>query len=350
MAILCWIIPGTAQPEETDHPVVRQRIVFIAPQNQADAVRPILETIDAELVDISVDIYVETVDEIPALPEQQILVGSRILEESGGILVFWYGGEAHNNIVFIYRTKRGNRMITRELAGSGKEGVWDAMGMMVGGTVRYLVEENAIEIPESKPAPRPERVKKPKRARAEKEEPKPPAAERWRLAGQAGYVGQMVSAERDFTHGGRLLLVLQKAWFAILGGAEAATPVLEKTSGIQLKQQRFPFYLGLGVRLPFSRWQLGATGNLGLSVAKLTPRTSNEKVVVIAPSYRLIITVELLISAQVRIWKAVSFWTGAGVEIFLQKRVYRVVDGPALFEKHGRFQPKWLVGGVVHFR
>ena len=346
--IVLGVIPRMARSVESED-AVGHHIVFISGRNQDVPSRPIVETIRAELYDIAVDIEVETIDEMPLLPERQIAVGRRILEESDGILVFWYGGEAGHHVVFIYRTAQGARTTIRPLAGSGKEGVWDAMGMMAGGYVRYLVEENRIDIPPSsrtrKTPPRsaPTRKPPPKVTREQ------PNAGRWRLFGQLGYVGQMVAADGVFTHGGRLSLGIEKAWLAILGGVDLLTPVSERKDGIRLSRHRIPFHLGIGAGMPLSRWRIGVVGKVGMSIAKLTPSSSDPSVVVGGERRRFIATMELGVTAEVRLLKKLSLFGCMGGEIFPQKNVYRVVDGPTLFERHRRVQPKWQLGGVVRF-
>jgi hypothetical protein len=55
-------------------------------------------------------------------------------------------------------------------------------------------------------------------------------------------------------------------------------------------------------------------------------------------------SIELLLRAEYRFHRSLSFFIAAGGELFPDTATYEILDGPILFNETLRFQPKLLIG------
>jgi hypothetical protein len=326
------------------------KVVLLIPETDADDAVAVLENTRSQVVDLPVPVTVSMlrVANLPPETRAQQTLAEAIMGETGAGAVFWYDTSASMQVRFIYQSEDGIQSVIREFKGSGKDGIADAIGLIAGGTIRFLVRQGAFRKPSPPPAPRHQTQEK-------KVAPAPPDTQnRYQavaIIGKLAYVAQLATLDPTVTQGGRLSLGVSfyQIWrFSF--GLELFTPVESREDEVIFERLRFPLHIGVGLMATIGKWHLGGGVSAVFSTARHTPSSRNERIVVEEKTYRFLCTMELLAQAELELTDHFGVYTGLGAELFFQKVTYRIEDGPTLFEEYLRVQPKLLFGVVLYFR
>jgi hypothetical protein len=301
------------------------------------------------LAGLPVSVAALEIAELPVGESAQDTAMAAALSANGAAVVFRFDKQAMQ-VRLMYHTEGGIQKTSRALAGSGEDGIADAVGLIAGGAVRFLIRQGTLEnatwtvgAEETSDVPTPSTQKT-------TNEPTPRRSAVVSVIGQLSYVGQWAARNPDFTHGGRLSVALSLLdILRILIGVELCTPVVSEKDEAGFERFRVPFHLGASLMADVGRWRFGGAATAVFSSARHTPTSYSEHIVVYGQSYRFIPSMEALVQSEFRLSTHWGLYGAVGAEIFFEKTTYKITDGPTFFETYLRVQPKLIVGPVFYF-
>jgi hypothetical protein len=319
-------------------PKGRVRIAFLAETVRTQEYRSILENAFFQMDGMPVLLLPRWVVAFPGDEGGRRSTAQDILNGESVDGVAWCRLEAPERLYLLYRAGGSSRLVVRELSGTGREGVEDAVGLILRGTVEALLEERklvASALPVAAPSPPPA-------------EPPSPAR---RMEADLAWALQLVSAQPRFSHGFRLSL----GWSFVpalrgFAGMGFAGPVESSGDTAAVTVRRVPFFVGLGLSKILRQWRIGVSAAAVAALEHARPRALDASVTVTGSTTRAAFSAELLLVAHYRIRRRLALFTGAGVEAFFDRHTYRVINGPVLYDDIWPVQARFLVGlSVVDF-
>lgn len=326
-------------------------IVMLSPDDRLETYDALFENVKAQMTDLPVRLRMVPTDALPGgSPGDNETSANRLLAEKQADLVFWCNVDEGRNVYFAIRSRQGVRMMVRDLRGSGKDGLFDAVSLITRTTVETLIEIG--EMVEESSLDEAKSVRKTIETGTDASSLSQTAKARtlfFRAAIRAAYAPQWVSfAPPSVSHGGRCsLLLLFNDLIVISVGATIRTPVTAQTETVALTQMQVPFHLGLRLAGTVGNWRIGGGLSAVFALIKLSPESLSETVIVDPPFHQFGFSSEAAAEVEYRLADRVGFFLGGGIEILFNKIVYGVTNGPTLFEDTARIQPKLWVGITV---
>ncbi len=236
-------------------------LVMLAPPNQSKVTRTLRDAVKAQLSDVKYQLRIQTVPSLATGRYCRLARAREIVRGRSVAAVFWFDSAA-NRVCLLFSGDRGGRLVNRRVAGSGEEGRYEAVAVVVRTAMRgSLVSDHTVSPPKKGPRGlvRARPLRQPGQARLELE---------------LTYALELITPAADrLAHGLRLGLQvgLHRHWSVFVGYRLEARIALDGDVGA-VELQRYPVDAGLRFRWWFGALELGARLGLGLAYTRLMER------------------------------------------------------------------------------
>lgn len=235
-------------------------VVMLAPRDQPKVTQTLREAVKAQLSDVKVQLRLRSVESLPTGRDCRLAGVRELAGQQGVAAVFWFDPRA-NRVCLLFSPGRGGRLVNRRVTGSGEEGRFEAVAVLVRTALHEsLGPRRAVSPPLKGPRglwkARP--LRRPGQARLELE---------------VGYALELIApAAVPLAYGLRLAVgvSLHRHWLVFIGYRLEARMVLDDESAVEL--QRYPVDAGVRFRWWFGALELGARLGLGFAYTRLVER------------------------------------------------------------------------------
>lgn len=235
-------------------------LVMLAPRDQPKVTRTLREAVKAQLSDVNLKLRLQTVESLPTGRDCRMASARALVGQRGVAAVFWFD-PATNRVCLLFSPGRGGRLVNRRVTGSGEEGRYEAVAVLVRTAVREsLTTRRAASNPSKGPRglvpARP--LLRPGQARLELE---------------LAYALELIAPSAALAHGLRLAaqVSLHHHWSVFLGYRLEARVMVDGGGGA-VELQRYPVDAGVRFRGWFGPLELGARLGLGFAYTRLLQR------------------------------------------------------------------------------
>ncbi|MGC4121055.1 MAG: hypothetical protein QM765_42055 [Myxococcales bacterium] len=300
-----------------------QPVVLLSPEDRSLILGPIVQSVQAQLSDLPVELRVEPVKRLEGFLGAQMKVARQVAGPDG-LAVVWLE-LLPGDPVFVYvADPQHNRVLARSIDWDGALGHLEAVGLIIRSSVEALLagQQIGFEAPEApktgiKPFPK-------------QPEPEKPGDWSPHLGLAAGYSLSTPGGDAPLLHG-----VDVAAHFGIgdhlflTGGYRVIPSFLERAGSYAIAvATRHPFWLGVGGQLRLGPVQLGGNLACNLDVVDIEIKSVGPWLRISPPHEQVIVSLAPTLMAAVSIVGPLSLFLEGGVDVPLNERHY-YTQGPA---------------------
>lgn len=237
-------------------------LVLLAPRDRPAVTRSLREAVGAQLSDLRIRLRVHWVDALPTGSGCDLAGARRLAARRDVAAVFWFQ-PGSGRVCLVLSPDRGGRLVTRRLAGSGKEGRYDAAAVLIRTALRG--SQPSAGAPGKGAPAGPRGLWRP---------PSPSSPGAARLELELAYALSLVGpGAQPLGHGLRLAAQarVHRRWSVYLGyRLEARLPVNGDDGDVEL--QRYPVDAGVRFQWWLGALELGARLGVGFAYTRLFER------------------------------------------------------------------------------
>jgi hypothetical protein len=328
-------LAGVPVAAESANPVV----VLILGGDQEAAAAPVIDAIEAQFSDLSVELRVERLPSLPVSLREQTDIAKRVGGTPGAACVFWFD-LAEDGAVYVHLrggAGTGDRLLVRGLE-PGPEvdrGRAEGLAIIVRSSVAALLRGGRIgilvdEIPDATPPAPMGTAAPPPAPVAPAVDAGPVVARRGpdRLALNLGYLYTGRAGTHPLQHGLWLGLGMRvAAGLHVEAGYAVLEPLAARGELASMRLRRHPARLGLSYMLRLGRTRLGSGVHLVVEHARqeLTGLASGMRAAEDLDDVTLAVSPHL--SVSIDIWKQLGAFVTAGVDLVLSPLAYTATRG-----------------------
>jgi hypothetical protein len=236
-------------------------LVMLTSPDQPKVTRTLQEAVRAQLSDVDVRLRIQAVKSLATGRDCRLASAHDFARAKGVAAVFWFDS-ADNRVCLLFSPGRGGRLVNRRVTGSGEEGRFEAVAVLLRTALRETPAPRRVVNPAPKGARglfSPRSLRRPGQARLELE---------------LTYALELVSVTAaPSAHGLRLgvQVGLHRHWSVFLGYRLEVRMALDGDAGA-VELQRYPVDAGVRFRWWFGALELGARLGLGFAYTQLFER------------------------------------------------------------------------------
>jgi len=317
-AALLLVTTATAEPAPTT-------VAMLVPQDQADEFHGAVEALRSQLVDLPVDLRVETVERIATELPSQVAAAREVARGTGAAIVFWCELEPQARVAFYVVDAGEGQPVVRDVEGSEPSARLETLALIVRGSVRAALSGHGAA-GEAPPAD----ASADGDLETEIEIPLPGAppsnaGERGSLDLELAYAYEAFSTEDPATHGigFGLVLGLHERWALLAEYRHVFTAITGETRNVSTRVRRHPVSLGARFRWPMGRFTIGV--DVSATLDYVSRETWAPSLKVNPDQSDFVFSVSPLLRASVLLVRRLRLFLSAGAEIFFNDRRYGVL-------------------------
>ena len=301
-----------------------QPVVLLSPEDRSLILGPIVQSVQAQLADLPVELRVQPVQRLEGFLGAQMKV-ARQAAGAESLAVIWLELSPGDPVFVYVADPQRNRVLARSVDWDGALGHLEAVGLIVRTSVQALLAGQQIGF-EAPGGPRPAG---PEQAPPQAV-PVPKGEQLFHLGFKVGYAPSTPGGEAPMLHGlDASVFAGLGAHLLISGGYRVIPAFLERANPYSLALvSRHPFWLGVGGRLTFGRLQLGAEAACNVDLVNLEMKDVGPWIRLSPPHQQVIVSFAPSVSLAVTLIAPLSVYVEGGVDVPLNERHY-FTEGPA---------------------
>ncbi|MBI5548163.1 MAG: hypothetical protein HY901_30145 [Deltaproteobacteria bacterium] len=300
-------------------------VVLLSPEDRSLILGPIIQSLQAHLSDLPVELRVEPVPRLEGLLGSQMRV-ARQVAGADGLAVVWMELSPGDPVFVYVADPQRNRVLARSVDWDGALGHLESVGLIVRSSIQALLAGQSIGFeaapPPKQPGPAPP-VEPPVA-------PPAPPPRGFRLGMSVGYTPAIIGDDAPVLHG--LDTALFAGWgehLYAVGGYRVIPPFLERAGPYALAfVSRHPVSLGVGGRVQWWRFQLGGEASATLDVVEIEMKDVGPWLSLAPPRTQYVWGMAATVFAAFEIVRPLSVFISGGADVPLGERRY-TVHGPA---------------------
>lgn len=306
-------------------------LIMLAPRDKPKVSQTLREAVKAQLSDVKLQFRVQPVDSLPIRADCRLASARALVGRPGVAAVFWFETQT-SRVCLLFSPDRGGRLVNRRVSGSGEEGRYEAVAVLVRTAVRT---GQAPQRPTTR-GPRGARELLPVRPLT-----RPGMA---RLDLELAYGVEIIAPGAvPLAHGLRLAagVRLHHHWTVFLGYRLEAR--MEVDDGGSVELQRYPVDAGVRFRWWFGAFELGARAGFGFAYSRLLQRLPASSANAVKSTTEWLVFASAYGYVGIRPIARLLLFGAVGARAYLVNAKYRLNGGDAVLSPWV-VQPSFLLG------
>jgi len=306
-------------------------VVMIAPRDKPKVAQTLREAVKAQLSDVSLQLRVQEVESLPSPADCRLASARKLAGQRGVAAVFWFD-PGTNRVCLLFAPDRGGRLVNRRVTGSGEEGRYEAVAVLV----RTAVRDSHLPRAAEGARPGSPRVLWPRR------QGRGPGPARLEL--ELAYGLELVDPAAELAHGLRLAaqVNLHRHWAVFLGFRLEARVVVDDSDGA-VELQRYPVDAGVRGRWWIGALELGARLGVGFAYSRLVQRLPSTSSNAVGTTSEWLVFLGAYGYVGVRPVDRLLLFAAVGARVYVVNAKYGLNGGTVLLSPWP-VQPSLLVG------
>lgn len=310
-------------------------LVMLAPRDRPKVTRTLREAVKAQLSDVKLHLRLQPVESLPTGRDCRWAGARDLAGQQGVAAVFWFDSRA-NRVCLVFAPGRGGRLVNRRVNGSGEEGRYEAVAVLVRTALRRIGSSQ-------------------ERHKAVRPPPKSPRglweARSLRRPGQArlelelAYALELIAPTAAPLAQGLRLAVgvsLHRHWTVFLGYRLEARVTLDcEDSAVEL--QRYPVDVGVRFRWWLGALELGARLGVGFANTRLIQQLPSTSSNAVRTTSEWLVFLGAHAYVGVRPVARLLVFAAVGARLYVLNARYQVDDDQVLLSPW-TVQPSFLAG------
>lgn len=294
-------------------------VVLLSPEDRALILGPVIQSVQAQLSDLPVQLQVQPISRLGSLAAQMRV--ARQVSGTEGLAVVWFELTPGDPVFVYVADPQKNRVLVRSVDWDGALGHLEAAGLIVRSSVQALLAGKDIGF-EAPAPPRPE----PGPAAVP---PPPPPVRRFHTGLEVAYAPSLISGDAPALHG--VGVGLDAGWgehLVVRLGYRLNAPFLlrESTWAVALVWSH-PLSLSVGARLRLGRVRLGAELGGTAQIVSLEMKEVGPWVSLATPRDQVLFHLSPRLTASLALAPPLSLFLAVGADVPLGERRF-LTDGP----------------------
>ncbi len=295
-------------------------VVLLAPEDRSLILGPIVQSVQAQLSDLPVELRVQPVAKLEGLLGAQMRLAKQVAGDEG-LAVVWLELSPGDPVFVYVADPQRSRVLARSVDWDGALGHLEAVGLIVRSSVQALLAGQSIgfEAPAQRVA-----------TGGQKPLPPPPPPRQFHLGAAVGYTPGILSDGTAVMHGLDVQVWggYREHLFASLQ-YRVYFPFLQRAGTYAIAEvARHPASVAVGGRQTWGRFSLSAELAATFDLVTVEMKDVGPWFKLSPPSTQLIFSLGPSLTTTLRLADPVSLYLGAGVDVPVGERRY-LTEGPA---------------------